>query len=75
MGVSSERVGATGGGAEGTDGEKDTTAPRRLDHAGDQVGSDADFEQGEEENPEGIDPRAGYPSLDPRSEERPYKDA
>ena len=67
MGVSSERVGATGGGAEGTDGEKDTTAPAHLDHVGDPVGSDAEFEQGEETNPEGIEPKAGYPSKDPRS--------
>jgi hypothetical protein len=74
MGVSSERVGPTGGGVEGTDGEKDTTAPDHRDQAGDMVGSDAEFEQGEEENPVGIDPKAGYPSLDPRSEDLPYKD-
>jgi hypothetical protein len=74
MGVSSERVGPTGG-SEATDGEKDTTAPHRPDHGGDSVGSDAEFDQGVEENPEGIEPRAGYPSLDPRSKDRPYKDA
>jgi hypothetical protein len=75
MGVSSERVGPTGGGGEGTDGEKDTTEPVREDHAGDLVGSDAEFEQGPEDNPEGITPKAGYPSHDPRSEDTPYKDA
>jgi hypothetical protein len=75
MGISSERVGATGGGAEGTDGEKDTSAPAHADHAGDLIGSDAEFEPGSEENPEGIDPKAGYPSHDPRSEDAPYKDA
>jgi hypothetical protein len=75
MGVSSERVGATGGGGEGTDGEKDTTTAVRQDEAGDVIGSDAEFEQGREENPEGIDPKAGYPSLDPRSKDLPYKDA
>src|SRR3954452_24652942 len=75
MGVSSERVGPTGGGGEGTDGEMDTTAPAHTDHAGDVVGSDAEFEQDVEENPQGIDPRAGYPSKDPRSADAPYKDA
>jgi hypothetical protein len=75
MGVSSERVGPTGGGGEGTDGEKDTTAPALGDPAGDVVGADAEFDQGTEENPEGIEPKAGYPSLDPRSEDHPYKDA
>ena len=75
MGVSSERVGPTGGGHEGTDGEKDTTAPAHRDPSGDVIGSDAEFEQGREENPEGIDPKAGYPSKDPRSKDLPYKDA
>jgi hypothetical protein len=75
MGVSSERVGPTGGGGEGTDGEKDTTEADRRDQSGDLVGADADLDQGREENPEGIHPRAGYPSLDPRSEDLPYKDA
>ena len=68
LGVSSERVGPTGGGGEGTDGEKDTTAPAHRDQAGDVIGSDAEFEQGDEENPVGIEPKAGYPSKDPRSE-------
>lgn len=68
MGVSSERVGPTGTGAESTDGEKDTTEPPHRDHAGDLVGSKAEFEQGDEENPEGIKPKAGYPSKDPRSD-------
>lgn len=75
MGVSSERVAPTGGGTEATDGERDTTAPAHADQAGDEVGSDAEFEQRDEENPDGIDPKAGYPSLDPRSEDAPYKDA
>jgi len=75
MGVSSERVGPTGGGGEGTDGEKDTTEPAHVDQAGDLVGSDAEFDQGDEDNPEGIRPKAGYPSHDPRSEDQPYKDA
>jgi len=73
MGVSSERVGPTGGGGEGTDGEKDTSAPVETDQSDDVVGSEADFEQGDEENPSGVEPKAGYPSLDPRSEHAPYK--
>jgi hypothetical protein len=75
MGVSSERVGPTGGGSVGTDGEKDTTAPAHRDDDGDMVGSDAELEQEREENPTGIDPKAGYPSHDPRSKDLPYKDA
>ena len=68
MGVSSERVGPTGGGTESTDGEKDTSEPPHTDQAGDLIGSDGAFEQGEEENPDGIEPKAGYPSKDPRSD-------
>jgi hypothetical protein len=75
MGVSSERVGPAGGRPEGTDGEKDTTEPPHRDHAGDLVGSDAEFDQGDEENPAGIQPKAGYPSRDPRSRDAPYKEA
>ena len=75
MGVSSERVGPPGREEESTDGQKDTTEPTHTDHAGDLVGSDAEFEPGEEDNPEGIDPKAGYPSHDPRSADAPYKDA
>jgi hypothetical protein len=73
MGVSSERVGPTGGGREGTDGESDASAPPYVDDAGDVVGSDAEFEQEPEENPQGIDPKAGYPSLDPRSKDLPTR--
>ena len=75
MGISSERVGPTGGGLESTDGERDTSASDRRDDADDVVGSDAELDQGREENPTGIDPKAGYPSKDPRSRDHPYKDA
>jgi hypothetical protein len=68
MGLSSERVGPTGGRGESTDGEKDTREPAHRDQAGDLVGSDAEFEQGDEHNPEGLEPKADYPSKDPRSE-------
>ncbi len=70
MGVSSERVGPTGPGQEATDGVKDTSvAPS---------GDDVPPEQSPgavEAQPEGIAPAAGYPSLDPRSSDKPYKDA
>jgi hypothetical protein len=75
MGVSSERVGPTGGGVQSTDGERDTSAPDRRDDADDVVGSDAESAPVREENPTGIDPKAGYPSKDPRSKDAPYKDA
>jgi hypothetical protein len=75
LGVSSERTGPQGSGHVGTDGERDTSAPVAHDQTGDQVGSDAEREPGTEDNPEGIPPKAGYPSKDPRSDELPYKDA
>ncbi len=75
MGISSERVGPTGGGEYSTDGERDTTAPHLTDEAGDVIGSDGEHEAEPEENPDGIAPRAGYPSKDPRSSDAPYKDA
>jgi hypothetical protein len=70
MGVSSERVGPTGPGQEATDGVKDTSAAP--------VDKDAPPEQSagsEEVQPDGVAPVAGYPSLDPRSKDKPYKDA
>lgn len=68
MGVSSERVGRTGPGQVSTDGVRDTsddTGAADGDHA------DTPPEQSPghpEENPEGIAPKAGYPSKDPRSD-------
>lgn len=73
MGLSSERVGPSGGGAESTDGEKNTSEPPHRDQAGDLVGSDAEFEQGDEDNPEGLEPKADYPATDPRSEDQPSR--
>jgi hypothetical protein len=70
MGVSSERVGPTGQGQEATDGVKDTSAvPVEGDTPPEQSAG------GEEVQPEGVAPAAGYPSLDPRSADKPYKDA
>jgi hypothetical protein len=70
MGVSSERVGHTGPGQEATDGVKDTSpTPLPPDTPPEQAPGN------EEEQPEGIAPAAGYPSVDPRSDDKPYKDA
>jgi hypothetical protein len=63
MGVSSEREGPTGPGQEGTDGVRDVTTERPE-------GDDVPPEQrpgAVETNPEGIPPKAGYSSKDPRS--------
>jgi hypothetical protein len=70
MGVSSERVGHTGPGQEATDGINDTSAAP--------MGDDVPPEQAPgavEVQPEGIAPAAGYPSKDPRSDDKSYKDA
>ena len=66
MGISSERTGPTGPDQDTTDGVRDTSANGDLPQ-------DAPPEQqpgGTEENPEGLEPKAGYPSLDPRSDDR-----
>lgn len=68
MGSSSERVGPTGPGQVGTDGLRDTS---QLD-----TPADAPPEQsaaGEELQPDGIAPKAGYPSKDPRGKDQPYR--
>ncbi len=65
MGVSSEREGQTGPGQHGTDGVRDTSAADAAAAA-----DDTPPEQsagGHEENPEGLEPKAGYPKIDPRS--------
>ena len=66
MGVSSERTGPTGPGQDTTDGVRDTSV--NDDHP-----QEVPPEQqpgGPEDNPEGLEPKAGYPSLDPRSHPR-----
>lgn len=68
MGVSSERVGHAGPGQERTDGLKDTSTG--------EPDGDLPPEQrpgAVEENPEGLEPVAGYPRLDPRHDENPYR--
>ena len=66
MGVSSERVCPTGPGQTGTDGIRDTSELVRDPDA------DVPPEQTtgqHEDNPEGLEPKAGYSSVDPRSPE------
>jgi len=70
MGISSERVGAAGPGQESTDGERDT---RQSGTSGDPGPDDEETppEQSTgnpEPQPEGIEPKADYPSTDPRSD-------
>jgi hypothetical protein len=62
MGVSSERTGPTGPDQDTTDGVRDTST---ID---DQSPEDPPEQRpgGLEENPDGLEPKAGYPSLDPR---------
>jgi hypothetical protein len=63
MGVSSERVGHAGPGQEATDGLRDV-GPHEVDP------EDAPPEQSAgnpEPQPDGLPPKAGYPSKDPRS--------
>ena len=65
MGVSSEREGHAGPGQHATDGTR-PTAPDARDPDADVLPEQAPGHP--EENPEGIPPKAGYPTLDPRSE-------
>jgi hypothetical protein len=65
MGVSSERVGHAGPGQVATDGLRDVAPHERAD-------DDTPPEQspgGPEDNPEGLPPKAGYSSKDPRSDD------
>jgi hypothetical protein len=82
MGVSSERIGHAGPGQYATDGVKDTS---RIDDPDDEEpGLESDDDTGAgatgrdrlrasgEPRPQGLDPVSGYPSLDPRSKDKPY---
>jgi hypothetical protein len=66
MGVSSERTGESGPFKGATDGVKDTSVADD-DTPRDELPPEQRPDQ-DEENPEGLDPKAGYPSLDPRSD-------
>jgi hypothetical protein len=64
MGVSSERTGPTGPGQDSTDGARPTGDPD-VEPAGE---TPPEQRPGNvEDNPVGIPPKAGYPSVDPRS--------
>ena len=84
MGVSSERVGHAGPGQETTDGIRDTSP--QADGAtgapleeGAELGDQSALEDTDrlrtsgEVKPEGLPAKAGYPSRDPRSAEKPYE--
>ena len=70
MGVSSEREGPAGpGGEQRTDGGRDTSAGERPEDVPPEQSPGAP-----EENPEGLRPKAGYSSVDPRSDDDPEED-
>ena len=65
MGVSSERTGPAGPGQHSTDGVRDVTPEELPDE-------DTPPEQrpgNPEKNPEGLPPKSGYSSVDPRSKD------
>ena len=65
MGISSERTGPTGPGQDSTDGIRETS---QLDPS-DEADTPPEQSTGNPEtNPEGLDPKAGYSSKDPRSD-------
>jgi hypothetical protein len=66
MGVSSERTGPTGPGQHSTDGVRDVTP---ADRAADEDTPPEQQPGNPEENPEGLPPKSGYSSVDPRSKD------
>ncbi len=64
MGVSSERVGPAGPGQVSTDGVRDSSL---VDRDPDDDTPPEQAPGGPEENPGGLDPKAGYSTTDPRS--------
>lgn len=74
MGVSSERVGPAGPGQVSTDGVRDVAPADPAEHA--DLAAEVPEQSADgagEENPVGLPPKAGYPSRDPRSAEKPYE--
>lgn len=65
MGVSSERIGPTGPGQESTDGERPT---HPVDPDPDAPDAPEQSTGNEEPQPDGLEPKASYPTLDPRSD-------
>ncbi len=70
IGVSSERVGHAGPGQTDTDGVRDVRPSGEFAPGGETPPEQSPG--GPEENPEGLEPLAGYPELDPRSKDKPY---
>ena len=68
MGVSSERVGPTGPGQVGTDGMR-PVGPANADELPDDVPPEQSADGQDERPVEGLPPKSGYSSYDPRSEE------
>jgi hypothetical protein len=69
MGVSSERVGPAGPGQVSTDGLRDTSPAGGPKDRSDDADVPPEQAPGHpEENPEGLTPKAGYSSKDPRSD-------
>lgn len=68
MGSSSERIGHAGPGQVGADGLRDDSL---MDTPAD--GPPEQSAGGPEPQPDGVMPKAGYPKLDPRHEDKPYK--
>lgn len=66
MGVSSERVGSAGPGQEATDGLRDVSEHERDP---DEETLPEQSTGNPESNPEGLPPKAGYSSKDPRSDD------
>lgn len=65
MGVSSERVGPTGPGQEATDGLRDVSEHERDP---DEETLPEQSTGNPEDNPDGLAPKSGYSSRDPRSD-------
>ena len=67
MGVSSERTGPTGPGQHSTDGIRETSQVDNPDEPDDETPPEQSTGN-PETNPEGLTPKAGYSSKDPRSD-------
>lgn len=68
MGVSSEREGHAGPGQHGTDGVRYTGPTEPAGEVPPEQSAG-----GEEANPDPVGTKAGYPKLDPRSDDHPYE--
>lgn len=71
MGVSSERVGPTGPGQHTTDGVREVNPSGEFGDEDETPPEQAPG--GQEDNPAGLAPNAGFPTQDPRSDGDPYE--